>query len=281
MKVFLSVLFCAVMFSSSASAAIFSYITKSTGTSDNATYYFEIARWDDYPPTTPNECPYKYPNKCYITINHKHTKSGRPGASTYPAVEVTRLSTMNDVKRAFTRVHRIPFPGETKHFGEQLEPTQECVGLFFQPTEGKTTGQNGSEGEMLRGSLCGIAPPPVGACKIVNTTPIINFGRISEGELAGKKADVTINVTCNLAMDVMVIATGKSGMGSRENLRSDGSLYANLTLGDNNTPSENGFKLYVPKDGINNVKLYATLGTNGRVKPGPFNGSAALILTVP
>lgn len=278
MKVLLSVLFCAVMFSSSASAAIFSYITKATKEGSIITYYFEIARWDDYPPSVLNECPYK---KCYITINHKHTINKRPGASTYPAVEVTGLRTMNDVKRAFTRVYNIPFGGETIHKGPVLQSNQECVGLFFQPTEGKTTDENGSDGEMLRGSLCGIAPPPIGACKIVNTNPIINFGRISEGELAGKKADITIYVTCDFAMEVMVIATGKSGMNSRENLRSDGSLYANLTLGDNNTPSENGYRLYIPQNGKEPVKLNAILGTNGRVKPGPFNGSAALILAVP
>lgn len=275
MKVFLSVLFGAVMFSSSASAAIFSYITESDGTPAHATYTFEIARWDEYSPNTPNSCTYR---PCYVTINHKHTASGTPGVSTYQAVNVTGLATMSEVRNAFKNVHTLPFRGQTRHDGDVLNSNQECVGLFFQPTQGSTVNAGGY---MIPGSLCGIAPPPVGACKINENIPDLSFGSISEAELAGQIREVTVSVSCNLPMNVLVIATGVSGTNSRENLRSDGSLYANLTLGDYNAPGENGYSLYVPGGGANTVKLKARLGTNGRVQPGSFRGGAALILTVP
>lgn len=273
MKVFLSVLFGAVMFSSSASAAIFSYISSSDGEPNRATYYFNIDRWDDYAPNVLNECIYR---PCYLAINHKHTAAGTPGTSTYPAVDVTNLRTMQQVKQAFTDKYPIPFSGSTKHNGPYLQSNQECVGLFFQ----STPGGNGT-GYLLNGSLCGIAPPPTGACKINENIPNISFGSISEGELAGQTREVTVSVSCNLTMDVLVIATGVSGTNSRENLRQDGSLYANLTLGNNNTPGESGYRVSVPAGGVNTVKLKATLGTNGRVEPGSFKGAAALILTMP
>ncbi|MBC8652428.1 hypothetical protein GQR86_02440 [Providencia vermicola] len=56
---------------------------------------------------------------------------------------------------------------------------------------------------------------------------------------------------------------------------------ANLYLGGNDTPGENGYKIHVPAGGTNSVTLKAVLGTNGRVQAGQFEGAAALILTVP
>ncbi|WP_353242686.1 hypothetical protein [Providencia sp.] len=183
---------------------------------------------------------------------------------------------MREVRQAFLDKFPLPFKGSTQHVGESLNSNQECVGIFFQPSAGFA-----GKGSLINGSLCGIAPPPVGACKINENIPDLSFGTVSEAELAGQTREVTVSVTCNLSMSVLVIATGVSGTNSRENLRSDGSLYANLTLGNYNTPGENGYSLYVPAGGSSTVKLKARLGTNGRVQPGSFRGGAALILTVP
>lgn len=162
------------------------------------------------------------------------------------------------------------------HTGVRLQNNQECVGLFYQDRTGVT-----SNGGLIPGSLCGIAPPPIGACKINNTIPDINFGSISEAELAGQSKQVNISVTCNLAMDVLVIATGVNVTNGRVNLRPDNSLYANLYLGGNDTPGEAGYRIHVPAGGTNSVTMKAVLGTNGRVQAGQFEGAAALILTVP
>ncbi|MEY0162567.1 adhesin [Providencia rettgeri] len=280
MKVFLSLLIGAVMFSSTASASVFSYITESKpGNNPNngdANYKYVIARWDPELPTTRNPC-FRW-SKCYLTISHKHTAAGTPGAATVELAEISRYEYMRDVQNIPGVLAKATAPATqwAVHTGVRLQNNQECVGLFYQDRTGVT-----SNGGLIPGSLCGIAPPPIGACKINNTIPDINFGSISEAELAGQSKQVNISVTCNLAMDVLVIATGVNVTNVRVNLRPDNSLYANLYLGGNDTPGEAGYRIHVPAGGTNSVTMKAVLGTNGRVQAGQFEGAAALILTVP
>ncbi|BBV06000.1 MULTISPECIES: MrpH family fimbial adhesin [Providencia] len=280
MKVFLSLLIGAVMFSSTASASVFSYITESKpGNNPNngdANYKYVIARWDPELPTTRNPC-FRW-SKCYLTISHKHTAAGTPGAATVELAEISRYEYMRDVQNIPGVLAKATAPATqwAVHTGVRLQNNQECVGLFYQDRTGVT-----SNGGLIPGSLCGIAPPPIGACKINNTIPDINFGSISEAELAGQSKQVNISVTCNLAMDVLVIATGVNVTNGRVNLRPDNSLYANLYLGGNDTPGEAGYRIHVPAGGTNSVTMKAVLGTNGRVQAGQFEGAAALILTVP
>ncbi|WP_272573967.1 MrpH family fimbial adhesin [Providencia sp. PROV259] len=280
MKVFLSLLIGAVMFSSSASASIFSYITESKPGANpargDADYKYVIARWDPESPSVMNPC-YGRP-QCYLTISHKHTANGTPGAATVNIAEISKYRTMREVQNIPGVMTKALAPATqwAVHTGVRLQNNQECVGLFYQETTGVT-----NNGGLIPGSLCGIAPPPIGACKINNSIPDINFGAISEADLAGQAKEVPITVTCNLAMDVLVVATGVNVTNGRVNLKPDGSLYANLFLGANNTPGEAGYKFYVPAGGTNTVNLKAVLGTNGRVQPGTFEGAAALILTVP
>lgn len=264
----------AVMASFPASASIFSYITASEGTPSNATYWFTIERWDDYSDGVLNTCPY---TRCFVTINHKHTITGTPGTGVANSgVEVTGLKTMKEVRQAFLRQHTLPLSTTTVHVGPSLNQNQECVGLFFQPTNGNGFDERGM---MIPGSLCGIAPPPVGACKIENTSLLINFGDVDEASLQGKSGSVNVRVTCNLSMDVLVIASGMNN--GKVQLRSDDSLNAKLTLGSGYLPGENGYKISVPAGGTGSVNLNATLDVKGRVNPGPFSGSASLILTMP
>ncbi|MDH2377899.1 MULTISPECIES: adhesin [Providencia] len=280
MKVFLSLLIGAVMFSSTASASVFSYITESKpGNNPNngdANYKYVIARWDPELPTTRNPC-FRW-SKCYLTISHKHTAAGTPGAATVELAEISKYEYMRDVQNIPGVLAKATAPATqwAVHTGVRLQNNQECVGMFYQDRTGVT-----SNGGLIPGSLCGIAPPPIGACKINNTIPDINFGSISEAELAGQSKQVNISVTCNLAMDVLVIATGVNVTNGRVNLRPDNSLYANLYLGGNDTPGEAGYRIHVPAGGTNSVTMKAVLGTNGRVQAGQFEGAAALILTVP
>ncbi|MEQ4674760.1 adhesin [Providencia vermicola] len=281
MKVFLSLLIGAVMFSSSASASIFSYITESkpgvNPARGDADYKYVIARWDPEKPGVNNPCYRQSP--CYLTVSHKHTASGMPGAPTEVLAEISNYQYMDQVQNIPGVLSKALAPATkwASHTGVILQNNQECVGLFWQDTQTSVANRGG----LIPGSLCGIAPPPIGACKINNSIPDINFGAISEADLAGQAKEVPITVTCNLAMDVLVVATGVNVTNGRVNLKPDGSLYANLFLGANNTPGEAGYKFYVPAGGTNTVNLKAVLGTNGRVQPGTFEGAAALILTVP
>lgn len=285
MKVFLSLLTLLIgvtMFPPSASAYIFSYITESRSGPNpergDAEYKYVIARWDPEPPgVVRNPCYNRYP--CYLTVSHKHTPNGLPGTPTEVLAEISKYEFMDQVQNIPGVLSQALAPSNkwAEHSGVILQNNQECVGLFWQNARvGIPT-----DGGLLPGSQCGIAPPPIGACKIVNNIPDINFGSISESELDGQSKEVTISVTCNLAMDVLVVASGVNVTNGRVNLRADNSLYANLYLGGNDTPGENGYKISVPKDGISTVTLKAVLGTNGRVQAGQFEGAAALILTVP
>ncbi len=280
MKVLLSLLIGAVMFLSTASASVFSYITESRpGNSPSygdADYKYVIARWDPELPTTLNPC-YGWPT-CYLTISHKHTAAGTPGAATVELAEISKYRYMRDVQNIPGVWAKATAPAAqwAVHTGVRLQNNQECVGLFYQDQKGVT-----DKGGLIPGSLCGIAPPPIGACKINNTIPDINFGSISEADLAGQTKQVNIDVTCNLDMDVLVIATGINVTNGHVKLRPDGSLYADLYLGSNNTLGENGYKIHIPAGGVSTVNLKAVLGTNGRVEAGRFDGAAALILTVP
>lgn len=278
MKAFLSLLISAALFSSSASASIFSYITEAevdSGVPSEPfiTYTYTIARWDPEPDNSPRNPCHKW-KVCYLTISHKHTLDGKPGT---PERVFARIEDYETLKEIQDKVNvRLPVSGKATHDGMVLDNTQECVGLFYQDTFDTYA----TRGGLLPGSLCGIAPPPAGACRIINNIPDIDFGNVAEVDLAGKTKEVGFDVTCNKDMDVLVIATSVNTSNSRVNLRNDGSLYANLFL-DGNTPGENGHKVHIIENGSTRVTLKAELGTNGRVEPGDFSGSAALILTVP
>ncbi|EJD6498862.1 adhesin [Providencia rettgeri] len=281
MKVLLSLLIGAVMFLSTASASVFSYITESVVVNkDNGdvNYKYVIARWDPEPPKVQNPC-FNKGFQCYLTISHKHTSLGLPGDPTEVLAEISQYQYMDQVQNIPGVLSKALAPGTkwAEHRGVVLERNQECVGLFWQNTRSGIP----SLGGLIPGSLCGIAPPPVGACNINNSIPDINFGSISEADLAGQTKQVNIDVTCNLDMDVLVIATGINVTNGHVKLRPDGSLYADLYLGSNDTPGENGYKIHVPAGGVSTVNLKAVLGTNGRVEAGRFDGAAALILTVP
>ncbi len=272
MKFLSSLLLGAAMVSSSASAAIFSYITESKpiGTTGDADYTFIIERWDDEPRGTLNPC--YGAAMCNLSVNHKHTTAGTPGGATLTIGSIRGYQYMWQVQEFARSKVGFPIgPMIAQHRGMRLQSNQECVGLFY---------ETGSQrGGLLPGSLCGIAPPPVGACRINNNIPDINFGSVDEASLNGQMREVTVSVACNLPMSVLVIASGTNN--GRVRLRNDNSLNASLFLGPNNRPGEVGQSLYVPGGGTSTVQLKARLDTSGRVAPGAFNGAASLILTMP
>lgn len=259
------------LFSAPAMASIFSYITESTGTPSNATYTYVIERWDPETSGILNPC-YGWP-VCYVTVNHKHTVNGTGGNPAFQIARIEKLRTLAEVRDVVLKNRSFPIEGQTTHRGPSLNSNQECVGLFYQPNSSGIS----PRGKLLPGSLCGIAPLPVGACKISEGAVNLNYGDIDEASLSGAKRSETINVTCNLAMKVLVIASGSDS--GRVPLRADKSLYADLYL--NNYPGEKGVTVNVPAGGSAPVSVSSTLRTNGRVAPGRFSGSGSIILTMP
>lgn len=260
-----------LLFSAPAMASIFSYITHSEGEPAHATYTYVIQRWDPEEPYTPNPC-YGW-SQCWITINHKHDANGSPGSAVRSIVRVEKERYLAGVRDAVMRVESFPIQGTARHDGDPLTSNQECVGLFY---ESKAGGWS-PNGRLLPGSLCGIAPPPVGACKITEGAVNLNYGDIDEVSLENAARAQNINVTCNLAMKVLVIASGSDS--GRVPLRPDNSLYADLFL--DGYPGEKGSVIDVPKNGSIPVEVKSILHTNGRVAPGYFSGSGSIILTMP
>lgn len=263
-----------MLFSTSSMAAIFSYITESKLVgSTGADYTFIVQRWDPEPPTTLNPC-YGW-KRCYITVNHRHEADGSGGTATRVVLtNAQTYLTMEQLRQAVLAKLALPY-GPTKAVHRGVDPSllQECVGLFYQEESGGIA----KSGRLLPGSSCGIAPPPVGACQIIDGSVNLDYGEINENELNNARRAKSIYITCNKDMSVKVIAIGM--VSDRIPLRSDNSLYANLYL--NNYSGEDGAIIYVPKGRATPVEVSSILRTNGRVDAGFFSGSGALILTLP
>lgn len=263
-----------MLFSTSSMAAIFSYITESKLVgSTGADYTFIVQRWDPEPPTTLNPC-YGW-KRCYITVNHRHEADGSGGTATRVVLtNAQTYLTMEQLRQAVLAKLALPY-GPTKAVHRGVDPSllQECVGLFYQEESGGIA----KSGRLLPGSSCGIAPPPVGACQIIDGSVNLDYGEINENELNNARRAKSIYITCNKDMSVKVIATGM--VSDRIPLRSDNSLYANLYL--NNYSGEDGAIIYVPKGRATPVEVSSILRINGRVDAGFFSGSGALILTLP
>ncbi|MGC6633364.1 adhesin, partial [Escherichia coli] len=81
---------------------------------------------------------------------------------------------------------------------------------------------------LLPGSICAIAPPPVGHCDVLTHSVELDYGNVGENELDNAVRSQTVNVTCNRDVSLQVVATG---MNNRQvPLRNDNSLYADLYI---------------------------------------------------
>ena len=117
----------------------------------------------------------------------------------------------------------------------------------------------------------------MGACEVTSGSVILDYGDIDEVSLPDAARNQNITVTCNLDMDILVIASGSDS--GRVPLRPDNSLYADLYL--NGNPGEQGAPIHVPAGGATQVDVKSVLKVNGRVAPGAFEGSGSIILVMP
>lgn len=261
-----------LFFSASSMAAIFSYITSADIKGPSAAnYYFVIQRWDPEVGDVPNPC-YGW-DSCFITINHRHTAEQTGGVRTLTVLRnAHRYRYMSELREAVLRRISLPYSGMAVHRNVPLNQIQECVGLFYQRYDNQYYARTGY---LLPGSTCGIAPPPVGACRITTGSVDLDYGDINENELQNAVRSQNVEVRCNKDMSVFVEA---QGLTAREViLRNNNSLVADLMV--NNQPFRS--RIEVTNDIPVPVRISSVLRTNGRVEPGPFSGSGALILTIP
>lgn len=260
-------------FTTAATAAIFSHIEESSGTPSHADYLYVIDRWDEEEPNALNPC---YGTAiCNLQLNHKHTSSGSGGRVKKVFInDITDLKTMAEVRAELMKKVSIPISGIVSHDGDPIDHNQECVGLFYGT---KVFGEMDKGARLLPGSICGIAPPPVGSCKVMESSLLIDYKELYANELEEASRNIDVNITCNIETKITIIASGTDEKSVV--LRNDKSLLANLFL--NGQPAYNGITVDVLKDGQATVNLESRLKTNGKVDAGPFSGSGFLVLTMP
>jgi hypothetical protein len=258
----------------SANSAIYSYITRSEGTPENAKYWWTIEYWDTVD-ATPNPC-YRA-SQCTVFIGHRHSDAGEAGPGVSDGQEyldgIQTLPTVGDVGKAFQQKYSLPRSGTQNHVGPAV--TQECVGMYYKMSSG-IAGSQGSV--MMPSSLCGIVPPPVGKCEFTETSIELTHGQIQLKDVEGHKARQTGYVRCTQEMDVMVYLAGSAGNGM-VNLRNDGSLQTRLTI--DGVSGSTGVRIHALAATKMPLEFVSTLTKVGAVEAGDFFGSATAILTMP
>lgn len=187
------IIYCMLTASFSCNAVIYSFINTTTGTAEDAQYEYTIDSWTD--DNNPNPC-FGLPD-CEISINHRHFEDGT-GAT--PSIEwrggcVVTSETMNALKQCLTSsdspgiVLSLPYSSVFSHYGPAV--TQECVGLFY-----GDFGSSEKGWKILPGSVCGIAPPPVGACSLQDSLTL-DHGVLTSDTADGNTVSANLNIDCN------------------------------------------------------------------------------------
>ncbi|MFJ3264866.1 adhesin [Serratia liquefaciens] len=250
--------------------AIYSYIEKSTGSPTNADYEYVIASWDD-DDLTPNPC--FGVKTCAISGSHRHNAEGTAGvrfdglsSSSEPGILYAR--TVGELGRIYKQ--RYPFPriGKTHHGGPAV--TQECVGIFYQ-----NWAQDGAY-RLMPGSVCGIAPPPIGICSIIDEHLILEHGVLSVSELSGNMSSGSLRVVCSMPTDVVLyIKTESNGLLYIDPKRT---IYSKLKV--NGMAGNSGYKFTAGSGGVS-VPITSELNYVGSVEPGEFSSQTVAILALP
>lgn len=261
------------------SAQIYSYITESIGSPTNATYKFVIESWDRNDQTL-NPC--FGMKQCAVGINHRHTGSNAGGtASVLPSSftlgsaqhpKITQLETMGELGQYYQSVYPLPIEGSTNHVGDAI--TQECVGMFYNTHSATTVSTTSSR--LISGSVCGIAPPPVGVCGIEEQQLDLSHGVLQEPDLMGNTSHGSLRVVCSQKMDiVMYIRTENEG---RLELGNNSGVYTTLRI--NGVAANKGYPFTADALGVT-IPVTSTLGVTGTVKAGDYSGQSVAILALP
>ncbi|HCU0429592.1 TPA: hypothetical protein OUE92_001750 [Serratia marcescens] len=267
--------------------AIYSYIKSATVINGKVNYDWGISAVD-FTDSTRNPC-YGLSN-CAIYISHRHDAMGTPGAAytgwkNVPynsciawsptvggALSCLRDHPSNVAGTDGGGVSGIylspPLRGTTYHVGNVV--TQECVGLFF-----SVTGTVGYSGALLPGSVCGIAPPPVGSCGMAESIEL-DHSKLSEPEISGNTVAQQFFIDCNMPMNAKLYVSGASN--GYVNL-GDGVIKSLIKI-NGKVLSDAGVPVNLRK-GANSVGISSTLSINGLVRAGNYSGQSVIILALP
>lgn len=262
-------------------ADIYSYITQADGNPRNVYYTFTIASWD-YSDATPNPC-YNH-RGCAVGIDHRHMANGQGGTPSaiweegcVPLAKTvgelgeclrdqrSRAGTAND--NAYDVNLVLPFTAKTHHSGDAL--TQECVGIFY-----NLRGAFYGDWDPMTGSICGIAPPPVGACGMPDSLEL-NHGTLKASDVDGSKASAQIIIDCNMPIAAQLHL---SLMSNNALPLGDGSIRSAISM--NQQPmTDRGIDIDL-KTGGNVVSVDSVLSAAGKPASGDFVGQGVVVLSL-
>ena len=262
-------------------AAIYSYITQADGNPEDVYYTFTIASWD-YSDSTPNPC-YNHEG-CVVSINHRHHANGEGGTPSAVWGEgcVPTSKTVGELgeclrdQRSSGGISNnnsyevnlvLPFSAKTHHSGDAV--TQECVGIFY-----NQSGPLFGDWYPLAGSICGIAPPPVGACGMPDSLEL-NHGTLKSGDVDGNQASAQFIIDCNMPISVQLYMT----MLNNNTLPlGDGSIRSTISMNQQQM-TEQGVSIDL-KTGGNVVSVDSVLSTTGKPASGDFVGQGVVVLAL-
>lgn len=259
-------------------AKIFSYITKVTGTpgvGNTILYDYSISSWSTEDDAQPNPCYGR--GYCLLSVDHRHTDAGNGGSAdpAYSNINIGAAKTIGDVRRLWIAAHPLPNVGQTKHTGPVV--TEECVGLFYVAKDAPPI-YNEDLRILFPGSVCGLAPQPVGSCKLDGDITL-DYGSVTAASLNGKVISKTSSVTCSKDMAVQLWLFNPSDDSDQVPLRSDKSIVAKLTLnGDSATA---GKTINVTSGVATPFTVSSEALVSGSPEAGAFSGSAILLLAIP
>lgn len=259
-------------------AKIFSFITKETGTAGSGTtiyYDYSISSWSTEDDAQPNPC---YGSTyCWLHVNHRHFANGTGGTAdaTFKNINIGAAKTIGDVRKMWIAAHPLPNVGQTHHTGEVL--AEECVGLFYVAKDSVPVYDTDPR-ILFPGSVCGLAPPPVGSCKLDGDITL-DYGSVTAASLNGKVISKTSSVTCSKDMAIQLWLFNPSDDSDQVPLRSDNSIVAKLTLnGDSATA---GKTINVTSGVATPFTVSSEALVSGTPEAGAFSGSAILLLAIP
>lgn len=183
--------------------------------------------------------------------------------------EIEPSHSMSDIRKQM-KGFSIPFEGSL------LVPRYPPISNSFCITFAQGYRYPGIGGLVVPVGPCAPVTKPVLKCDITGNTTI-NHNNVSDAAINGNEADTTLELTCTGATRVIVSAGREDLSGIK--LRTDGSLYSKLTIG--NKAAEFGVVIGVENGVPTPVTIKSTLYSNGTVEPGAFSGSTVLMISPP
>lgn len=164
----------------------------------------------------------------------------------------------------------IPFEGSV------LVPKNKAISDSFCISFTQGYSYVGSGGIITPVGPCAAVKKPALQCAIEGNTRI-SHGNISDANVDGEEAAVTLQLTCSGASSVTASVSNASGV----KLRADGSLYSKITIEDKDPAAGVGVPIQVQQGVPTPISVKSTLFTNGTVEPGYFYGSTVLTISPP